>query len=632
MTSEKPAAVAASAWRDELRVAVALGLLAGLIEGAGLLAAQEARRSHWPIAFSCGPEILWVAPLVDAVLFGVVALLGALAMRVLRWRERLPVVAAGAVALLAWDVGRITNELSRGVAAAIALPIGAALWFLTRRRARGWARIGRIALPVALVVVALIGGQQWVAARFHAAPGATPPAGAPDVLLVVLDTARSDHLSAYGYARPTTPRLAALAAEGVRFDGCFSTSSWTLPAHASLLTGRLPYEHGALLGPLDGALPVLPELLAARGWRTGAVSANLCFFHRGFGFARGFERFDDFGWSWTSRLASTLLGREVLIRVNPRVGSVVLRKPAAAVVDGCLAWLDREPERPAFTVLNFFDAHDPYHPPATTAGRFKGDGIAPAPMPALEAGETRPWDDALVADEARRYDECLLAIDQELGRLFDELARRGRLDRTIVIVTGDHGESFGERGARLHRGSLQREQLQVPLIVRAPGRAQAGGRAGGTVALPVSLASLPATIVELLGLDDATFPGPSLAPLLRDGDAFDAEPLVIAELARHPWAEYRRRPCFDGSLRSLLRGRWHYVRHESHGGQLFDWRADPREERDLAATQPDVAAAFEQALRDAMAGLVAHPNALDASDLSSRPELAGIGYAAGGGP
>jgi len=628
MASEKPAAGAASAWRDELRVAAALGLLAGLIEGAGLLAAQEPRRSRWPISFSCGPEILWVAPLLDAVVFAAIALVGSLALRLLRWRERVPLLAAGAVALLAWDTCRLTNELSRGVAAAIALPIGALAWFATRRCARGWARVGRLALPALLVVVALIGGQQWVAARLPRAPAATPPAGAPDVLLVILDTARSDHLSAYGYARPTTPRLAALAAEGVRFDGCFSTSSWTLPAHASLLTGRLPYEHGALLGPLDDALPLLPELLAARGWRTGAVSANLCFFHRGFGFARGFERFDDFGWSWPARLASTLLGREVLIRVNPRVGSVVLRKPAAAVVDGCLDWLDREPDRPAFTVLNFFDAHDPYHPPASTAGRFRGDGVAPAPMPAPAAGETRAWDDALVADEARRYDECLLAIDHELGRLFDELARRKRLDRTIVIVTGDHGESFGERGARLHRGSLQRDTLQVPLIVRAPGVA----KSGATVALPVSLASLPATIVELLGIDDATFPGPSLAPLLRDGDAFDAEPLVLSELARHPWPEYRRRPCFDGALRSLLRGRWHFVWHEVHGGQLFDWRADPREERDLAATQPDVAAAFEQALREALAARIAHPNALDASDLSSRPELAGIGYAAGGGP
>jgi len=626
MTGEKRVA-AASAWRDELRVAAAIGLLAGLIEGAGLLAAQEARRTRWPISFSCGPEILWVAPLVDALLFAAVAAVGALLLRLLRVRERLPLLAAGAVALLAWDVCRLTNELSRGVATAIALPLGVAVGFATRRCARGWARCGRFAAPIAATVVALIAGQQWIAARSARAPATTPPAGARDVLLVILDTTRSDHLSAYGYARPTTPRLAALAAEGVRFDGCFSTSSWTLPAHASLLTGRLPYEHGALLGPLDGALPLLPELLAARGWRTGAVSANLSFFHRGFGFARGFARFDDFGWAWPARLAATLLGREVLIRVDPRVGSALLRKPASAVVDGCLDFLDREPDRPAFTVLNFFDAHDPYHPPAATAGRFRGDGIAPEPMPAPAAGEKRTWDDALVAEEARRYDECLLAIDHELGRLLDELARRGRLDRTIVIVTADHGESFGERGARLHRGSLQRDTLQVPLIVRAPGLAPAGG----TVALPVSLASLPATIVELLGLDDATFPGPSLAPLLRDGDAFDAEPLVIAELARHPWHEYRLRPCFDGAMRSLLRGRWHFVWHEAHGGQLFDWRADPREERDLAAAQPDVAAAFEQALREALAERVAHPNVLDASDLSSRPELAGIGYA-GGGP
>ena len=197
-----------------------------------------------------------------------------------------------------------------------------------------------------------------------------------------------------------------------------------------------------------------------------------------------------------------------------------------------------------------------------------------------------------------------------------------------MVLVSDHGESFGERGARLHRGSLHREQIQVPLIVRAPGLVPAGG----VVTTPLSLQSLPATLADALGIAEASFPGPSLLPLLSSGDeaAGSAEPLVIGELARHPWPEYRRRPCYDGALRSLVRGRWHCVWHEAHGAALFDWVADPREEHDLAAEQPAIVQALERVLQEALAGCKAHPNSIDASDLSANPELAGIGYAGPG--
>ncbi|MBL8840318.1 MAG: sulfatase [Planctomycetes bacterium] len=610
-----------------LRVAAAIGLLAGFGEGIGLLAAQASRRTQWPITNSCGREILWVAPLLDALLFVAVA---GLILPLLRWvrsRARVVPVAAASLALLAYDWSRITHEWSRLVAAGVAGAVGLLAWFALRRAAAPLARASRFALP--LLLVAWLATLVVVERQGRGRSGATvaPPAGARDVVVVVLDTVRADHLSAYGYARATSPWLETLAAEGARFDACFSTSSWTLPAHASLLTGRLPYEHGALLGPLDASLPLLPETFVEHGWKSGAFSANLCFFHTGFGFGRGFDRFGDFGWSWPARVGATLFGREVLQQAGPRVRNHVLRKTADAVVDDCLAWIDEEPERPFFAVLNFFDAHDPYEPPPATRDRFAGDGIAPAPMPPKAAGEDRPWDDALLALEARRYDECILAIDRELERLAAELAARGRLDNAVIVVTSDHGESFGERGARLHRGSLQRDTTHVPLIVRAPGLVAPDT----VVATPVSLLAVPTTLLDLLGLQKGAYPDASLAPWLSGDESVpDEEPLVVGEIARHPWPEYRRRPCFDGSLRSLVRGRWHYVVHETRGALLFDWIADPREEQDLLADHPDVAAAFETALREAFAGLSAHPNAVDARDLSAHPELAGLGYAGGG--
>ncbi len=614
---------------DSWRVGTTVGLLAGMGEAAGLLAAQAARRSQWPITYSCGREILWVAPLVDGLLFGLVAWLLHLLLRLVRVRERVVPCAAAAIALLAWDWCRLTHEWSRLIATGVALAVGAAAFALLRRRGERLVRAARLMLPLLIAVgLLLMGVVEWGGARSRHAPKSPPPSAPRDVVLVVLDTVRADHLSAYGYLRPTTPWLERLVAEATRFDACFSTSSWTLPAHASLLTGRLPFEHGALLGPLDGSLPLLPESFAEHGYRTGAFSANLCFFHTGFGFGRGFEVFSDFGWSWTARLAATLAGRETLERMGTRTRNHLLRKPAAAVVDACLDWIDGDPQRPFFAMLNLFDAHDPYEPPPSTRGRFRGDGVAPAPMPPLAAGEDRPWNDAQIAEEARRYDECVLAMDLELSRLAEELARRGRLERAVIVVTSDHGESFGERGARLHRGSLHRETLHVPLVVRAPGVVEAGA----VVSTPVSLASVTTTLLDLAGLPSAAFPEASLTPWLRGGEAGDPDslPLVVGELARHPWPEYRRRPCYDGAMRSLVRGRWHYVGHERRAAQLFDWIADPREENDLAVAQPDVVAAFETALREAFAGMTPHPNAIDARDLSANPELAGIGYAGGG--
>jgi arylsulfatase A-like enzyme len=617
---------------DALAIGGAFGLLAGLGEGVGLLALQAARRSRWPITFSCGSEVLWVAPLLDLALFSALAWSGFLLLAAVRIEARARFVAGGAAALLVYDWARLSAAIGRPAAAGLAVAGGLAVLAAGWRRGGQVIRIARRSLlPIATIALLVAGGDAL--RRRETASRRAAPAEAQDVLVVILDTVRADRLSCYGASRATTPRIDAIAAEGARFTACFSTSSWTLPAHASLLTGRYPWEHGAHLEPLDDRWPLLSEAFRDAGWRTGAVSANLCFFHTGFGFGRGFERFDDFGWSWSARFAGTLVGRELLSKLDADSSATFLRKPASAIVDRHLDWLDQAPGRAAFSVLNFFDAHDPYEPPAATAGRFEGDRVAPDPMPPAPDGASRPWSDATLADELRRYDECLLAIDQQVGRLVDELAKRGRLDRTWLCITSDHGESFGERGARLHRGSLHKEQVHVPLIVRAPDRALART----TVDTPVSLQSLAATLAELARLPGASFPGPSLAPLLTAAEeergeaaAALADLPLLAELARHPWPEYRRRPCYDGAIRSLLRGRWHYLHHATRGAELYDWLEDPREERDLADSQPDLVATLESELRRLLADQLAHEASLDDSDQSARPELGGVGYVGGG--
>jgi arylsulfatase A-like enzyme len=608
----------ASSGRSAAWSAAAFGLLAGLGEGIGLYVAQESGRSRWPILFGTGPDVMWVAPIVDAVLFLLLAGVVVLVARALRRPAPLALVVGLCAFALAADWARVTHELPRRYALAIGATAALLAGLAARRREATLARAAPIAAGVlasATLLLALgVVGRAWLAESRAEAKLPPPPASARDVVVVVLDTVRADHLSAFGYARRTTPNLERLAAEGVRFDACFSTSSWTLPAHASMLTGRLPWEHGAALEPLDGTWPLLSEELAAHGFRTGAFSGNLCFFQRGYGFGRGFLHFDDFDWSWRARLGSTLLARELIDRAGPRARDLLLRKPARAVTDAFLAWLDHSP-RPVFAFLNWFDAHCPYHPPEGFTGRFDGDGVTP---PAVPIG-----DPAVLARDAQSYDECILAMDAELGRLCDELRRRDRFDRTVLFVLSDHGEGFGEHEMRYHRGSLYREQVQVPFVVHAPGLVPTGT----TIDAVASLASLPATVLDLLELPSGTFPGPSLAPLWKDGEA---ETPAVLELAQHPWAEYKRRACYDGALRSIVRGRWHLVWHEKHGLQLFDRVTDPAELHDVKADHPDVAAALDHQLEQELDARIRHPREPMTLDLADHPELAGIGYAAGG--
>jgi arylsulfatase A-like enzyme len=627
-----------------LAVAATLGLVTGLGEGAGTQYYAAHGGSLWSIDYASGPEILWVAPLLDGLLFVLAAAIGALAMRAVGRRLTLvPVVGVG-VAALADDWMRLSMRSGRLRCALVAAGVGAVAaalaWSAGRGGARGEERTARLVRALARLAPCLacvaIGAFLWngpfTTWRVHRVEAQLPPPpdGARDVVVVVFDTVRADRLSAYGCARRTSPNLERIAAEGARFDACFATSSWTLPSHASMLTGRLPFEHGAEMTGLDDHCALLPERMVADGWRTGAFSGNLSFFHRRAGFGRGFLCFDDFGWSWRSRFGGTLVGRELLSLAGHRASDRVLRKPARAVTDAFLAWLD-ESTRPSFAFLNWFDAHDPYLPRPELVRRFDHDGVAPPPMPPLRAGEDRPFDDAQLARDLRDYDACVAALDDELGRLVAELERRGRLDRTILVVLGDHGESFGERGERLHRGSLHQETTRVPLVIRAPGLV-----APGTVVDDVtSIASLAATLQELAGARGERLPGASWAPRLAAGgtasELGEHDAVAVMELARHPWPEYRRHPCYRGASAAIVRGRWHFVRHETDGVELYDRVADPREEHDVAALRPDVVAALGKELDATFARLEPHGGRrLSLDELTKRPELGGIGYTGDG--
>ncbi len=352
------------------------------------------------------------------------------------------------------------------------------------------------------------------------------------MVLITLDTTRRDRLGCYGYSRKTSPNLDALAARSVVFDRAVAASSWTLPSHASILTGKFPSSHGADYdpeGPLrltqaiegpeewaeyraSGLSPTettLALLLREQGYRTAAVVGGP-WMKRVFGLDRGFEIYDDEG----------------IGDVNGRLASEVT---ASAL--GIL----RRTNGPFFLFLNYFDPHGPYEAPSPFGGSF-----------GVEPGD--------------RYDEEILYMDHHLGRFFEGMKKDGVFDDSLILVTADHGELLGEHGKMGHGASLFEEEIRVPFLVKYPGDEVAPERSGE----PVHHVDVLPMILESLGLS----PGArGQKPLLAE-----VNPLAFMSP--------------EGSWRALYLGRHKLLWNSLGNHALFDLESDPGERNDLSGGDP----------------------------------------------
>lgn len=577
-----------------LPTAAWFGLVAGLLELAALTVRVQLLEKGF---FLRSGHFVWMVPVSVLAIFASCGLLLALAARVGR-RPSSRLVIGGFLFLALMGQLLLIPGLHAGtsglLSAGIALRVGRRL---DRRRA-ALRRAVRLSSPLLAAAVLLLAAVA-IARDPNLQRRASKPAvdGAPNVLLIVLDTVRADRLGAYGYGRDTTPNLARLAAQGVLFRRARSTAPWTLPSHASLFTGRWPHELRAeQLGRLDARHPTLAEVLGARGYATGGFVANTFFCGAESGLARGFDAYRDHpvnpgailrsssvGWFLARNLARA---RERLLWATTANGPEQIaldfpRKSGAVVHREFLDWLDANPGRPFFAFLNDFDAHDPYIPPERPPRPF---GAAPRTREQfamlrdwqkLDRTALGPASQSLARDA---YDDCIAALDRELGNLLDELRRRDILDRTLLILTADHGEQFGEHNAFGHGMSLYEPEVHVPLIVAFPGKVPRGV----VVEEPVSLRDLPATIVALLGgARPAPFPG---TPLTTTWDGTPPDPnaprAALSELESpidSPGSRHHHGPC-----RSLLAGRTSYLRHGDGTEELFDLDADPAESHDLA--------------------------------------------------
>jgi arylsulfatase A-like enzyme len=525
---------------------------------------------------NAGYDLVWMAPLSNLIWLGCAALAGALLLRGFAGRMSavfpLTLMFAPAFLSLIWLYPKI--HLEAGALLALGLAVQASRMVAGRvpameRRLRRWApRLLAGAVIASLVVVGGLRVREWRA--MAALPGSPP--GAPNILLLILDTVRSYNSSTYGYARETTPMLSSIAADATTFDRAFAPASWTLPSHATMFTARWPHElRASLRVPLGPRYPTLAEALKESGFATGAFAANHSFVNWEFGLQRGFVRFRDYPVNVRTILTATSLGRTALAynTVRRLVGfhGAISQKSAEEVNEEFIDWLDELDGRRFFAFLNYFDAHHPYVSPEPYLSKF-------GPPANLPYRSQEPEFESIVADERQRlanqYDGGIAYIDHAIGTLLDSLQQRHLLDSTLIIITSDHGEHWGDHERLSHGNSMYRQLLQVPLLIRYPSAVPRGVR----VRIPVTLRDLPATVLELGGVENRWgFAGSSLLAH-RDSTQARTGSTVMATNAS----------LGTPSATSIIALGMHYIRNVHGDEELYDLETDSLEERNLALT------------------------------------------------
>jgi arylsulfatase A-like enzyme len=549
----------------EIRSVAVAGIAAALVTAVLHMTVLATRRLWFAEFFWTGwsRDQFWMTPLGYLVIF----LPPTLALAALHAVWPRHVTLARAVGVLTGATLFLTvlhfSRVSTWAWAIVALGVGLQVARLAARRAAQLARAARwVAATLLVGFVAAASVQEW---RFRAAEGramaALPAAAdsAPNVLLLILDTVRAKSLSLNGARFATTPRLDVRAREGLVFDAAYSTSSWTLPAHASMFTGLYAsHTEADWTSPLELEPVTLAEVLRAKGYATGGFVANMQATSYRTGLGRGFIRYEDLQRSWeevvfTTSLAQTRSVANALFtwREDGWLGGALRQlarlhlkiegnyfahdqKNASEVARDFLRWQSTIGQRPFFAFLNLFDAHNPYRSPPEYREMFRG-GVS-------------------------NYDRYLAAIryqDDQVDALLAELDRRGVLRNTLVVITSDHGELFGEHGLSGHGNALYRPLLHVPLVMLGPLHVPAS-----RVKQPVSLRDLAATILDVARLANDTIaakiPGRSLLQVARDSGARTISP-VVAELSlgirhddRDPNARAELKAVIDDTLHVIL--------------------------------------------------------------------------------
>lgn len=573
-------------------LAIALALATGILE----IPLALLRRDLFLIPIEGNIHIFWMAPLANLVL--VLPVTAILWLLHARWpgtaTERIAVtvlLALGSFALLCY-----IPRAPRWGLAVLALGIGIRMSAIVLRQ-RKWLYHGalRLAVTLPLFLMAFAGlalAAQPLRERWRNR-NLRPIDRAPNILLLVLDTVGANRMSLYGYPRETTPAIARWAKSGTVFESARATSPWTLPSHAGMFTARYPHELNAgFKTALDDQWPTLAAALAAQGYRTAGFVANRKYASYEFGLDRGFARYEDFRISPGQIMVSSSLGALLLwqpwFRQVAGYHDLYGRKTAAMVNREFLAWAGRTSERPYFAFINYYDAHEPYLPPAPFGYRFTTDR-APFRPPPLRPGLPPVQIRRLLA----AHEGAIAYLDQEIGNLLARLEAAGSLNNTLIVLTSDHGEQFGEHGQMDHGNSLFRAVLDIPLVLRFPRRVPAGLRVAG----PVTLRDLPVTILDLAGVPNAAgFPGYSWAGRW----ATSPDSMGSPQLSGLTWP--------DGEMALALKvDDMEYIDWFQQVEHLYNLVDDPEERHNLVSRVDSSVTGRYRALLDSLVGQKTRP-------------------------
>ncbi|MCH9649275.1 MAG: sulfatase-like hydrolase/transferase [Deltaproteobacteria bacterium] len=412
------------------------------------------------------------------------------------------------------------------------------------------------------------------------------PPSAPNLLLITMDTTRADHLSSYGYSRPTSPMLDALATEGVLFERAFSHVPITLPAHASILSGTFPLFHGARDNGhfvVRSELETLAERLKEQGYDTAAFVSAFVLDSR-FGLNQGFDVYDDeYTQEWS----------EEKMRDARIYNQMVTDRPADQTTARALTWLQERGEKPFFLWVHYYDPHQRYDPP-------------------------HPYDQVF---QDSPYDGEIAFMDSQIGTLLETFRDRGLWRNTAVAVTADHGEGLGQHGETTHAVLTYDGTLHVPLIIKAPSHFPIEP---SRTSRDVSHVDLFPTLLELLGLQPPQgLPGRSLVPLMNGEDRPQRPAYFESTL---PHFSFGWEPLFGVRDQG-----WKYIHAPQR--ELYDLSQDPEELYNLAGSQESRRQEMEDLLFRVVEASVPPEGSQESTplDAEAQRKLAALGYVGGGG-
>jgi arylsulfatase A-like enzyme len=412
-----------------------------------------------------------------------------------------------------------------------------------------------------------------------------------NLLVLTLDTTRADRIGAYGNAGAATPSIDRLAREGVVFRNCRSPVPLTFPAHCSLFTGRYPIAHGVRNNGryfLSADEETLAEIFRRAGYETHAVVAAFVLMSK-FGLDQGFDSYDD--------------SLDAHSTINDFTSEITADRVHAKFRD----WFDGRGEENFFAWLHFFDPHKPYDPP---------DGYL-APGGRARGG----WKRSAGKKDIERYDGEIAFMDSVIGQIVGDLEASGELDRTVIVVAGDHGEAFGEHEEFGHSTFCYEENLRVPLIIFN----RALFPEHRSIEDPVCLTDVGPTLLDLFHLPaKETVQGRSLLPRLEGDPRTDSRTHYFESLSGKEGMSW-------AALTGIVHGGYKYISLPS--AELYDLESDPAERTNLLLTHPEIARRMNAMLDDFVrAHSSAGPDAERALSREDRDRLAALGYASGGSP